>query len=113
MVQCQQLNHQNMPWEEKMGTILVEVCVGTHCTMLGAMNIIDAVHSLDEIRQSLGDACEDCTVEVKAISCLNLCKNGENGPFVKVDGQLISQAESESVMAAIMESCRHPRCQNE
>ncbi len=96
-----------------MGTILVEVCAGTHCTMLGAMNIIDAIHSLDEIRQSMGDICDACTIEVKPVACMNLCKDGEHGPFVRVDGQMIPHAESESVMAVIMERCRHLRCQNE
>ena len=85
-----------------MGKILVEVCAGTHCTMMGSMDIIDAVHSLDEIRQELEDACE---VEVSAVPCMNLCKNDIHGPFVRVDGQLIQHAESEAVMAAIMSRC--------
>ena len=86
-----------------MGKIIVEVCAGTHCTMMGSMDIIDAVHSLDEIRQALDDACE---VEVTAVPCMNLCKKEIHGPFVRVDGQLIQHAESEAVMAAIMSRCR-------
>ncbi len=86
-----------------MGKIIVEVCAGTHCTMMGSMDIIDAVHSLEEIRQEIAGACE---VEVTAIPCMNLCKGNVHGPFVRVDGELIEQAESEAVMAAIMANCK-------
>jgi len=86
-----------------MKNILVEVCAGTHCTMMGAMNIIDAIHSLEEFNQ---DNINICQIQVEAIPCMNLCRGTDQGPFVRVDGQLISQAESESVMAAIMVRCR-------
>ena len=86
-----------------MGKIVVEVCAGTHCTMMGSMDIIDAVHSLEEIRQEMEGACD---VEVTAVPCMNLCKGNINGPFVRVDGELIEQAESEAVMAAIMANCQ-------
>lgn len=86
-----------------MDKIVVEVCVGTHCTMMGAMNIIDAIHSLEEIRHEMGGAF--CEVEVCAIPCLELCRQGIQGPVVRVDGQVIHEAESESVMAAIMARC--------
>lgn len=86
-----------------MGKIVVEVCAGTHCTMMGSMDIIDAVHSLEEIRQDIEDACD---IEVTAVPCMNLCKGSIHGPFVKVDGVQIEQAESEVVMAAIMSSCQ-------
>jgi len=40
-----------------MKNILVEVCAGTHCTMMGAMNIIDAIHSLEEFNQDIIRVC--------------------------------------------------------
>lgn len=89
-----------------MGTILVEVCAGTHCVMMGAMNIIDAVHSLDEVRAGMGNSCEVCEIQVQAVSCMELCRDGDHGPFVRVDGKLIPQAESENVMAAILARCQ-------
>ena len=85
-----------------MANIIVEVCAGTHCVMMGSMNIIDAVHSLDEIRKEAAQCCE---VEVKPVPCMNLCKDGAHGPFVLVDGTLIEGGESDSVMAAIMARC--------
>ena len=86
-----------------MGTIHVEVCAGTHCTMMGAMNILDAIHSLEELQQQMDNP---CNIEVKAVPCMNLCREHVQGPFVRVEDKLIAHAESESVMAAIMARCR-------
>lgn len=87
-----------------MQKILVEVCAGTHCTMMGAMNIIDSIHSLQDIREELGSCCE---VEVKPVPCLNNCKQtGTRGPVVIVNGELMEQAESEAVMARVLSICQ-------
>lgn len=86
-----------------MGVIHVEVCAGTHCTMMGAMNILDAIHSLEELQQEMDNPCD---IEVKAVPCMNLCRDEVHGPFVRVGDQLITHAESESVMAAIMDRCK-------
>jgi NADH:ubiquinone oxidoreductase subunit E len=86
-----------------MGKIVVEVCAGTHCTMMGSMDVIDAVHSLEEIRQDIENACD---IEVTPVPCMNLCKGSVHGPFVRVDGMLIEQVESEAVMEAIMARCQ-------
>ena len=85
-----------------MRKISVEVCAGTHCTMMGTMDIIDAVHSLEEIREGMDNPCE---IQVSAVPCMNLCKEDIQGPFVRVDGTLIQRAESEAVMSAIMSLC--------
>ena len=89
-----------------MAHIIVEVCVGTHCVLMGSMNLMDAVQSLEEIRQGLENA---CTVEVRPIPCMDLCRDGDHGPFVRVDGQLVAGGESEQVMAAIMDRCMAAR----
>lgn len=87
-----------------MKELLVEVCAGTHCTMLGSINIIDAIHSLDEIRRGRGDS--GCNIKVLALPCMNLCKDEVQGPFVRVAGQLIQRANSEDVMAELMRLCQ-------
>ena len=86
-----------------MKKLLVEVCVGTQCMMLGATHIMDAVQSLDEIRQEQGSG--GCQVEVVPLPCMDLCKADVKGPFVRVDGELISRAKSDDVMAAILRLC--------
>ena len=92
-----------------MKKLLVEVCVGTHCTMLGATHILDAVHSLDEIRREQEDS--GCQVELVPLPCMNLCKDTRQGPFVRVGGELIAPAQSDDVMAAIMRQCAEGQVQ--
>ncbi len=89
-----------------MEKIVVEVCAGTHCTMMGAMNIMDAVASLHEIRQQMEPCCD---VEVRPVKCMKLCKQGAHGPMVRVSGELIERAETDAVMAAIMQHCEAHR----
>lgn len=90
-----------------MSKIIVEVCAGTHCILMGSMDIMDAITSLSEVRYDKVDSCE---IEVKAIPCLNNCKRGKSGPVVIVDGQMIESADSESVMALIMNASRQKSC---
>ena len=85
-----------------MAKIIVEVCTGTHCVLMGSMNMMDSIASLAEIKEELGNECE---VEVKAVPCLNYCKNGLKGPFVIVDGKVIEQAEADVAMSVIMVQC--------
>ena len=42
-------------------------------------------------------------VEIKAHTCLDLCKNATymKAPFVKIDGEIISEATVEKVLKAI------------
>ncbi len=91
-----------------MAKIIVEVCTGTHCVLMGSMHMMDSIASLAEIKEEMGN---DCEIEVKAVPCLNYCKDGEVGPFVIVDGKTIPQAEAGVVMAAIMERC-NSKCSN-
>ena len=86
-----------------MKSILVEVCAGTHCTMMGAMNILDAIHSLEEFQADISGVCD---IRVVAIPCMNLCRDTAHLPSVLVDVRRIILAEIESVMAAIMSRCQ-------
>ncbi|NMD37111.1 MAG: (2Fe-2S) ferredoxin domain-containing protein [Christensenellaceae bacterium] len=88
--------------------IVVEVCTGTHCVLMGSMHMMDSIASLAEIREEMGSTTE---IEVKAVPCLNLCKSGTRGPFVIVDGKTIPQAEADVVMAEIMSHC-NDECSN-
>ncbi len=87
-----------------MKKLVVEICVGTQCTMLGATHIMDAVQSLEELRRETPDS--GCQVEVVPLPCMDLCNEHVQGPFVRVNGELLSSAQSEDVMAAIMRLCK-------
>ncbi len=80
---------------EEAGKILVELCFGTTCFVMGASK-------LQEIESIIPPQYRK-RVEVKAHTCLDLCKNATymKAPFVKVDGEIISEATVEKVLKAI------------
>jgi NADH:ubiquinone oxidoreductase subunit E len=88
-----------------MLTILVEVCAGTRCTLMGAMDIIDNVESLRELQQRINPNCE---IEVRPISCTHACDNGPDAPVVIINGETLLSTDVESVMekiSALAASC--------
>lgn len=83
-----------------MKKIVVEICAGTHCTLMGAMDIMDAVASLSDIQHEADPACE---IEIRPIPCPDTCQNGRKSPMVRVNGQILFKADSETVMALILD----------
>ena len=80
--------------------IIVEICTGTHCTLMGSIDIMDAVASLSEIQHEAEPSCE---IEVRPIPCPDTCQNGQLSPMVRVNGQTLFKADSETVMALILD----------
>jgi UbiD family decarboxylase len=78
-----------------MKTVLVKICFGTHCTMMGAMDILESVN---EMKAELGEG----EVEVEVVKCFD-CKTPANAPIVIVGEQRIIAATAEKVMSKIME----------
>ncbi len=80
---------------EESGKIKLELCFGTTCFVMGASK-------LQEIENLIPPQYKN-KVEVKAHTCLDLCKNSKymKAPFVKVDGEIISEATVEKVIRAI------------
>lgn len=75
--------------------ISVELCFGTTCFVMGASK-------LQELESFIPPQYRN-QVEIKANTCLDLCKNSTymKAPFVKVDGEIISEATVEKVVRAI------------
>ena len=81
-----------------MEKVVVEVCCGTACYLLGAAKLM----RLDE------DLPADCRgrVEVEAKTCLDLCERENLGgaPYVRFNGsEIMSQATPEKVLARLKE----------
>lgn len=78
-----------------MEKISVEICLGTTCFVMGASKLQDLESSLPPQFKS--------RVEVKAATCLDLCNDQTymKAPFVKIDGEVISEATVEKVLKAI------------
>ena len=90
-----------------MEKVVVEVCCGTACYLLGAAKLM----RLDE------DLPADCRgrVEVEAKTCLDLCERENLGgaPYVRFNGEeIMSQATPEKVLARIRELVAEdaPKC---
>jgi NADH:ubiquinone oxidoreductase subunit E len=82
-----------------MTKIMVEVCAGTHCTLMGAMDIIHAVEGLRELYQKMNP---DCEIEVRPISCKHICDNMTEASIVIINGEPLLTATPEIVMESIM-----------
>ncbi|MDD2458806.1 MAG: NAD(P)H-dependent oxidoreductase subunit E, partial [Eubacteriales bacterium] len=82
-----------------VGKIKVEVCAGTFCTMMGSMDIAAAIESLTELEES-GIQCD---LDVTMIPCLENCESGALSPVVRINGEVFLRAETETVMAKLLE----------
>lgn len=75
--------------------ISLDLCFGTTCFVMGASKLQEIESLIPPQYRKL--------VEVKAHTCLDLCKNATymKAPFVKIDGEVISEATIEKVLRAI------------
>jgi len=75
--------------------VQVQICVGTACHIMGAADLITIE---DLVAERLRDR-----VEVKGISCLDLCKDEAHGkpPFVIIDGETLAEATLDKVLRRI------------
>ena len=79
-----------------MNKIEVEICMGTTCFIMGA-------ESLQELASILQRKYPD-KVDTKGIVCHGLCNTDcqySKAPYVKVAGEVISEATVEKVLAVI------------
>jgi NADH:ubiquinone oxidoreductase subunit E len=89
-----------------MGKISVEVCAGSHCTMMGAMDIVAALESLIDLQELGGN----CDVEIHVVPCSGACDHGKQAPIVSVNGHTILKADMETVMSLVMQSAKETHC---
>lgn len=71
--------------------IKIEICCGTACYMLGAAELLRLETIMPEDWKEI--------VDISAIPCLEACSDDNLGgtPFVRIDGELMSNATVESV----------------
>lgn len=75
--------------------VKVEICVGSHCSLVGALNILD---TLEELQAEYPEQ-----IEIKRVECLDMCEDIKNAPVVKVDDDLITSAQTQMVISKVME----------
>jgi len=86
----------------------VKVCVGSNCTFLGSMSILDQIDDLKDIISDDPDNYRDEDLEVEAIKCLGFCKGTDEkgAPVVAIDGEPMYNATSQIVMEKIINKIR-------
>ncbi len=86
----------------------VKVCVGSNCTLLGSMNILDQIDDLKEIISEDLDNYNDEELEVEAVKCLGFCKetNEKVAPIVVIDDEPMFNATGQTVMEKIINKMR-------
>lgn len=82
-----------------MKELKVEICVCTECVMKGAMELADSIESLKKVKKHLDYEGDICLVMDKS---LGEAKHGDESPLISVDGELIKNADSETVMEIIV-----------
>lgn len=86
----------------------IKVCVGSSCTLLGSMGILDQIDDLKDIISEDADNYYDEELEVEAIKCLGYCKETQEkvAPVVVIDGDIMFKATSQAVMEKIVNKLR-------
>lgn len=82
-----------------MKKLTVEVCVCTQCVLNGAMHIIESIEGLRKLKTQLR---MNAQVDVVTTSGLVEGKHSETAPLVRVNGELIEKADSETVMEKVL-----------
>ena len=78
-----------------MNKVNVTICMGTTCYVMGASALVGLA---DQLPADLKDR-----VAIEGAPCLDACKDDKFGqaPFVKVNDEIITDADPASVIAAI------------
>lgn len=75
--------------------VKVKICMGTHCTMMGNLNLQE---SLEDLQLEYPEQ-----IEIEAIKCLKFCKDNK-APVVELNGKIITNASVEKIISEIIET---------
>jgi len=75
--------------------VKVKICVGSHCSLVGALNILD---TLEELKEEYPEQ-----IQIEKFECMDRCDDIKKAPVVKVDDDLITSAKTQIVISKVME----------
>lgn len=75
--------------------VKVEICAGSHCSLVGALNILE---TLEELQTEYPDQ-----IQIEKVECMDMCDDIKNAPVVRVDDDLITSAQTQMVISKVME----------
>ena len=78
-----------------MKKVKVQICIGTTCYIMGASK-------LQSLEEYLPSELKNIT-EISGSQCLGCCRNGNYGkaPFVKINGEIMANATTASIIEKI------------
>lgn len=74
--------------------VKIKVCMGTHCTMMGNLNLQE---NLEDLQLEYPEK-----IEIESVKCLKFCENNQ-APVVELNGTIITNASAEKVISEILE----------
>lgn len=82
----------------------IKICMGSKCMLFGAMNILEQLESLQELREESPNLFTEEELEVEKIPCTGLCKQTEDkiSPVVFIEDEVLYRATSQEVMESVM-----------
>ena len=75
--------------------VKIKICVGSHCSLVGALNILD---TLEELKEEYPKQ-----IQIEKVECMDRCEDIKNAPVVKIDDKLITSAQTQKVISKVME----------
>mgnify|MGYP006295817029 CR=1 FL=1 len=75
--------------------VKIKICVGSHCSLVGALNILD---TLEELKEEYPKQ-----IQIEKVECMDRCEDIKNAPVVKIDDELITSAQTQKVISKVME----------
>ncbi|MCX7780422.1 MAG: NAD(P)H-dependent oxidoreductase subunit E [Negativicutes bacterium] len=76
-----------------MNKLIVEICIGTSCHLLGAQDLIETIQELPEA--------ERARVEFQGVTCLKSCGKGPN---VRINGVTIPSVTPQQLIDIIRDN---------
>lgn len=73
-----------------MNSLLIEVCLGTSCHLMGSQAIISAVEALPPDKLA--------RIELRGLTCLKNCRKG---PTVRINGVILAEMTPDRLLAVI------------
>lgn len=83
--------------------MIIRICAGSSCTMMGSGGIIDAVEEVQEMLQDGQFENSGKELRLNVVKCMSICKQDKNlCPVVEIDGEVMLKASTHAVMEKIM-----------
>lgn len=77
-----------------MEKVMVKVCMGTHCSMMGNLEIYSA---LEVLKKQYPEK-----LDLEIVKCLGACKGG-NIPVISIDEEIHLSSRSDEIVSKILE----------